>query len=107
LFFYVAFPVLVISLIILQEIRDICDTFAAQGLPNYPHGIIFTFWEQYINLRFYLLLALIAVLAAIFVILSILLLNPWAALVVVSCDFSCSFRYSVERLPPELVSRIE
>jgi patched 1 len=67
-----------------QEIRDICDMFASQGLPNYPQGVIFTFWEQYVNLRFYLMLALMAVLAAIFVILSILLLNPWAAFIVVS-----------------------
>jgi EST family sterol transporter len=67
----------------IKDVRAICESFAARGLPNYPQGIIFTFWEQYVNLRFYLLLTLIAVLVAIFVVLSITLLNPWAASIVV------------------------
>ena len=33
------------------QIRDICDKFQEQGLPNFPTGIPFTFWEQYIHLR--------------------------------------------------------
>ena len=66
------------------EIRDICDKFAAHGLPNYPMGIIFTFWEQYLNLRFYLMLALVCVLAGIFLVLSIVLMSPWTAFMVVS-----------------------
>ena len=28
----------------IREVRDICDTFASRGLPNFPHGIPFTFW---------------------------------------------------------------
>ena len=73
-----------------QEIRDICDLFAARGLPNFPSGIIFSFWEQYINLRFFLMLAVIAVLVAEFVVITVVLLNPWAAIIVVSLrlDFS-------------------
>ncbi|KAK2149885.1 hypothetical protein LSH36_433g03015 [Paralvinella palmiformis] len=65
------------------EIRDICDKFATHGLPNYPSGIIFTFWEQYLNLRFYLMLALICILSGIFLVLSIVLMSPWTAFTVV------------------------
>merc|ERR1719195_1398451 len=50
----------------IQEVRHICSEFQTRGLPNFPHGIPFTFWEQYIGLRFYLLLALAAALAAVF-----------------------------------------
>ena len=67
-----------------QDVRTICESFAnMRGLPNYPHGIIFTFWEQYVSLRFYLTLAVVAALTAIFLILAILLLNLIAAFLVV------------------------
>jgi len=67
----------------MQAVRTICKSFVARGLPNYPHGIIFTFWEQYVSLRFYLAMALVAALAAIFVILALTLLNVVAAFLVV------------------------
>lgn len=67
----------------IKEIRNICDLFSAKGLPNFPSGIIFSFWEQYINLRFFLMLAVIAVLVAEFVVITVVLLNPWAAIIVV------------------------
>jgi len=67
-----------------QDVRTICESFAnVRGLPNYPHGIIFTFWEQYVSLRFYLAMALVAALAAIFVILAVTLLNVVASFLVV------------------------
>lgn len=65
-----------------ERIRQICDTFKERGLPNYPRGIPFTFWEQYIHLRFYLMLALMCVLCGIFLVLTITLMNPWAGLIV-------------------------
>lgn len=34
-----------------QDIRSVCDKFAEQGLPNFPQGIAFTFWEQYLHLN--------------------------------------------------------
>ncbi|KAJ8316305.1 hypothetical protein KUTeg_006319 [Tegillarca granosa] len=64
-------------------IRSICDTYSNKGLPNYPSGIPFTFWEQYINLRFYLMLAILCVLFVTFVVLTIVLMNPWLASIVV------------------------
>merc|ERR550525_865992 len=72
----------------IHSVREICDKFASLGLPNSPNGIPFTFWEQYLGLRFYLLLALAAAFAAIFVITSVLFMSPWAAaitLVVLGC----------------------
>ena len=65
------------------QIRQLCDAFRAAGLPNYPRGVPFTFWEQYLHLRFYLLLALVCVLGAVFIVLTAVLMNPWAAAVVV------------------------
>jgi len=63
----------------IKQVREICERFQTRGLPNFPNGIPFTFWEQYIGLRFYLLLALAAALTAVFVVVSILLMSPWAA----------------------------
>merc|ERR1719195_2063578 len=67
----------------IQEVRHICSEFQTRGLPNFPHGIPFTFWEQYIGLRFYLLLALAAALAAVFAVVAVLLMSPWAAALVI------------------------
>ena len=72
----------------IQEIREICANFEAQGLPNFPNGIPFTFWEQYISLRGYMLLALAAGLGAILVVISLVFMSPWAAVIltlVVGC----------------------
>uniref|UniRef100_A0A183CG75 SSD domain-containing protein n=1 Tax=Globodera pallida TaxID=36090 RepID=A0A183CG75_GLOPA len=52
----------------IKEIRAICDRYSADGLPVYPSGIPFTFWEQYLKLTFYLI--------------SAILFNPWAAVMV-------------------------
>jgi patched 1 protein len=68
----------------LQEVRGICDSFAVQGLPNYPRGVPFTFWEQYVNLRFYLGLSLGCVFVAVFLVLTVVLLSPWTAVIVVT-----------------------
>ena len=69
---------------IVLEIRAISDEFTNRGLPNYPSGIPFTFWEQYIKLRFYLMLALLCILVVTFLVLSVVLMNPWLATIIVS-----------------------
>ena len=69
-----------------QDIRSVCDEFVDRGLPNYPSGYPFTYWEQYINLRFYLMLALLCVLSTTFLVLTITLMNPWLAAVLVSAS---------------------
>jgi len=66
-----------------QEVRGVCERFERQGLPNFPEGIAFKFWEQYLTLRRHLLVALATVIGAVFVVISLLLLNPWASAVVV------------------------
>ncbi|CAL1543201.1 unnamed protein product, partial [Lymnaea stagnalis] len=68
---------------VITEIRGICDEFSKKGLPNFPLGVPFTFYEQYINLRFYLMLSIICVLVVTFVVLTVVLMNPWIALIVV------------------------
>ena len=85
----------------IEEIRDICDTFQERGLPNYPSGIPFTFWEQYINLRFYLMLSLICVLGAIFIVLTLVLVNPWISIIVVSIVYFIWKKINVSVCPFE------
>ena len=47
--------------------------------PTFLNGIPFTFWKQYIGLEFHLLLALAAAFAALFLLISVLLVSPLAA----------------------------
>ncbi|PIC47712.1 hypothetical protein B9Z55_006965 [Caenorhabditis nigoni] len=63
----------------IEEIRAICEEYTERGLPNYPSGIAFTFWEQYLSLRFNLFMAILIIAAAVFTVISILMFNPWAA----------------------------
>ncbi|KAK6036909.1 hypothetical protein COOONC_25587, partial [Cooperia oncophora] len=63
----------------IKEIRATCDRFVEEGLPNFPQGIAFTFWEQYLHLNGNLLTAIGIIAFAVFVVISILLFNPWAA----------------------------
>ncbi|XP_049292108.1 protein patched [Anopheles funestus] len=67
----------------ISQIRELCSKFESRGLPNYPSGIPFIFWEQYMNLRPGLLKAIGCALLAVFVFVSLLLLSVWAALLIV------------------------
>ena len=67
----------------IEEIRAICIKFEERSLPNFPTGIPFTYWEQYVRLRIYMITALALVLSAIFVSVLIFLLSPWSALIIV------------------------
>ncbi|VDK88918.1 unnamed protein product [Litomosoides sigmodontis] len=66
----------------IREIRSICDRYTELGLPNFPSGIAFIFWEQYLSLRWNLLVAICVITSAIFIVISILIFNPWAAMMV-------------------------
>ncbi|XP_055853785.1 protein patched [Episyrphus balteatus] len=68
---------------LIGHIRDLSEKFETRGLPNYPSGIPFIFWEQYMTLRSSLALILLCSLAAAFVLVATLLLSAWAALLVV------------------------
>ncbi|CAI2342206.1 unnamed protein product [Caenorhabditis sp. 36 PRJEB53466] len=67
----------------IKDIRSVCDRFTAGGLPNFPQGIAFTFWEQYLFLTGNLMQAIGIITVSVFFVISILLFNPWAALMVV------------------------
>lgn len=67
----------------IKAMRAICDTYTERGLPNYPSGIPFTFWEQYIKLRLYLSLSILCVLVVTFIVMTIVLMNPWLASIIV------------------------
>ena len=77
---------------VIREVRTICDDFSVRGLPNFPSGVPFTFFEQYVTLRTYLAAALVAILVSVFLVLALVMCNPWIALIVVSecaCALAC------------------
>ncbi|XP_032664388.1 protein patched isoform X2 [Odontomachus brunneus] len=67
---------------LIASVRNLCRRFEERGLPNFPSGIPFLFWEQYMDLRSCLGFALLAALGASIVVIGVLLLNLWAALMV-------------------------
>ncbi|KAG7203232.1 hypothetical protein KM043_010333 [Ampulex compressa] len=67
---------------LIGSVRKLCRKFEERGLPNFPSGIPFLFWEQYMDLRSCLGIALLAALGASVVVVGILLLNLWAAMLV-------------------------
>merc|ERR1739848_134099 len=68
----------------IHQVRAVCEQFSEKrDLPNFPNGIPFTFSEQYINLRMWLMLALAALLASAFIMTSILMMSPWIGAIVV------------------------
>uniref|UniRef100_A0A0K2T4G9 Protein patchedlike [Bombus terrestris] n=2 Tax=Lepeophtheirus salmonis TaxID=72036 RepID=A0A0K2T4G9_LEPSM len=67
-----------------SQIREICSKFEEQrGLPNFPSGVPFSYWEQYISLRFWLAVSLGAVMAGTFGTVSVVFASPWLGTVVV------------------------
>ncbi|ESN90495.1 hypothetical protein HELRODRAFT_71011, partial [Helobdella robusta] len=68
----------------LYKIREICDTYRNLGVPNYPQGIIISYWEQYFNLRIYFFVIVVVVLIIIFLFSLLVLLNWLLALMMVS-----------------------
>ncbi|EFO85708.1 CRE-PTC-1 protein [Caenorhabditis remanei] len=67
----------------IKEIRDVCERFNELKLPNFPQGIAFTFWEQYLFLTGNLMQAISIITISVFCVISVLLFNPWAAAMVV------------------------
>ena len=66
-----------------QDVREICDKYSDDGLPNYPSGVPFTFWEQYIWLGRQILIAISISLGVTLIAMATMLFNIWAAAVVV------------------------
>ena len=63
----------------IREVRAISEKYSKAGVDNYPQGIAFTFWEQYLDLNSNLVKAIAIISLCIFCVISILLFNPWAA----------------------------
>lgn len=68
----------------IREIRTICQKYEERGLANFPTGVPFVFWEQYVRLPLYLFSALIFVVAVIWLVISIFLINLNAACFIVT-----------------------
>uniref|UniRef100_A0AC35U3X0 SSD domain-containing protein n=1 Tax=Rhabditophanes sp. KR3021 TaxID=114890 RepID=A0AC35U3X0_9BILA len=66
----------------IKEVRAVCDNYSVNGLPNFPSGIAFTFWEQYLHLSWHLFLAILTIAGCVFTVISVLIFNPWAAAMV-------------------------
>ncbi len=73
----------------IESVRSICSNYSRQGLPSYPNGYPFLFWEQYVGLRHWLLLSISVVLACTFLVCAVFLLNPWTAGIIVSFSLRC------------------
>lgn len=67
---------------LISSVRKLCKKFEERGLPNFPTGIPFLFWEQYMDLRSWLGFALLTALGGSIIVVGVLLLNVWAALLV-------------------------
>lgn len=68
------------SLII--SVRAICDKFEEHGLPSYPSGIPFIFWDQYIDLRYRLCIIILSSISALFAFSFCYLLSLFAAILI-------------------------
>ncbi|XP_062854396.1 protein patched homolog 1 [Trichomycterus rosablanca] len=67
----------------IESVRAICNNYSRHGVPSYPNGYPFLFWEQYVGLRHWLLLFISVVLASTFLVCAVFLLNPWTAGIIV------------------------
>ncbi|CAG0881976.1 unnamed protein product [Cyprideis torosa] len=63
-----------------SQIREVCDEFKARGLPNFPSGIPFTFWEQYVGLRIWLAGGLLVGLVGTSVLIGLCTASLWSGL---------------------------
>ncbi|KFM80273.1 Protein patched, partial [Stegodyphus mimosarum] len=62
----------------IRDVRLVCEKFEERGLPNFPTGLPFIYWEQYLGLRYYFWLAMACIFIVIFLVIATVLCNPWA-----------------------------
>lgn len=74
---------------LIAQLRAISEKFEERGLPNFPTGLPIVYWEQYLNLRFYMLLAIVLILVTVFIMISSVLLNLAVALTITVVLASC------------------
>ncbi|XP_047122760.1 protein patched homolog 2 isoform X1 [Hydra vulgaris] len=87
---FMAIPVQVGNLVktedyvtLIKEFRDLCDEFRVLGLPSYPMGDPFTYWEQFIYLKKYLCIALMITLSSLWIVLVLTFMNIRATFIVI------------------------
>eukprot|EP00095_Tigriopus_kingsejongensis_P000792 maker-scaffold67_size430214-snap-gene-3.36 protein:Tk00792 transcript:maker-scaffold67_size430214-snap-gene-3.36-mRNA-1 annotation:"patched 1 " len=68
----------------IRQVREVCQKFESLGLPNFPRGLPFTFWEQYLHLRLWTMVALGAILGVIFLVSAFFLMNMWLGAIIVT-----------------------
>ena len=70
---------------VIKSVRAVCDDFSTNtDVSAYPNGYPFTFWQQYIDLRYWLFVSLASVVGAIFFVIAAVLVNPYTAFITVS-----------------------
>jgi predicted RND superfamily exporter protein len=68
---------------LIKQTRKIIENARSKGISAYPRGTSFTFYEQYINLQTYLIIAVVQILAACLLATSVLLLCVWSGVIMV------------------------
>ncbi len=63
----------------ITSVRTVCDKYVNAGVPNFPTGQPFTFWEQYVNIWNHLLVNIGNALGVVFVLSFALFMSPVAA----------------------------
>ena len=68
---------------LIKDVRKIIEDWKAYGMSAYPRGLSFSLFEQYLNLRNHLYLAIGLILIACLVATSVLLLSIWSGVIMV------------------------
>uniref|UniRef100_A0A0K0E695 SSD domain-containing protein n=1 Tax=Strongyloides stercoralis TaxID=6248 RepID=A0A0K0E695_STRER len=90
----------------IKEVRAICSRYTELGIDNFPSGIAFVFWDQYLNLNITILKAIGIITFAVFIVITILLFNVWAAacicftLMIMTLELAGFLGYSGIKLNP-------
>lgn len=69
----------------IDEIRSVCDKFAKKGLNSFPTGLPFLFWEQFVNLKIFLIAGSFLIFSAMFLISFFTFFNIWSSVLIVLC----------------------
>lgn len=69
---------------VIREIRDICAKYEAKGLPNFPTGLPFIYWEQYLRLPVNLFIGSCVIISTITFVLCIFFFNIKIVLILIS-----------------------
>ena len=69
----------------IDEIRNVCDKFTKKGLNNFPTGLPFIFWEQFVNLKLFLSVSILFTFSFVFLISFFTFFNIWSSILILLC----------------------